>query len=41
MDDLTEEQRREYRKAFAVYDQDGNGSITVEELGKVNQWINK
>ena len=32
---LTEEQIAEYKEAFAVFDQDGNGTITVNELMQV------
>ena len=33
--DLTEDQMREYKEAFEAIDEDGNGSITAEELGRV------
>jgi Ca2+-binding EF-hand superfamily protein len=32
---LTETQEAEVRKAFAMCDRDGNGSIDVQELGTV------
>lgn len=31
--DLTEETIKEYREAFALFDTDGDGAITLEELG--------
>merc|ERR1719199_204337 len=33
--DLTEEQKAEFKEAFALFDKDGNGKISVEELGTV------
>ena len=30
---LTEEQKTEYREAFALFDKNGDGTITVMELG--------
>ena len=35
IDDLTDEQIIEFREAFQAFDKDGNGSITVRELGTV------
>ena len=35
IDDLTDEQIIEFREAFQAFDKDGNGSITVSELGTV------
>lgn len=32
---MTEEQLNEFREAFALYDKDGDGTITTLELGKV------
>ncbi|XP_022333553.1 neo-calmodulin-like [Crassostrea virginica] len=32
IENLTEDQIEEYREAFKLFDKDGNGSITVEEL---------
>ncbi|KAJ2056091.1 hypothetical protein GGI17_006372 [Coemansia sp. S146] len=34
-DQITEEQRAEYEEAFALFDKDGDGSITAKELGAV------
>ncbi len=31
---LAEEQIEEFRTAFSVFDKDGDGSITIKELGK-------
>lgn len=33
--ELTEEQIAEYKEAFSLFDQDGDGCITVAELGSV------
>jgi calmodulin len=35
MDTLSEEQTAEYREAFSLFDKDGDGCITKEELGTV------
>ena len=35
MTSLTEEQTAEYREAFALFDKNGDGTITVVELGTV------
>ena len=35
IDNLTDEQIIEFREAFQAFDKDGNGSITVSELGTV------
>ena len=35
VDCLTEESILEFREAFALYDKDGDGTITVQELGGV------
>jgi calmodulin len=32
---LTEEKIAEYREAFAVFDKDGDGTITIKEIGVV------
>ena len=32
---VTEEQKTEYREAFALFDKNGDGTITVFELGTV------
>ncbi|CAO1614645.1 unnamed protein product [Sympodiomycopsis kandeliae] len=34
-DQLTEEQIAEFKEAFSLFDKDGDGSITVKELGTV------
>jgi len=34
-DDLTPEQKKEYKEAFDLFDKDGGGTVTVEELGTV------
>ncbi|KAG8078248.1 hypothetical protein GUJ93_ZPchr0007g3346 [Zizania palustris] len=34
-DQLTEEQVAEFKEAFSLFDKDGNGSITTDELGTV------
>ena len=34
-DKLTEEQKAEFREAFSLFDKDGDGCITVQELGIV------
>lgn len=33
--EMTEEQRQEYKEAFAMFDKDGDGSISTEELSTV------
>ena len=33
--DLSEEQIAEFKEAFALFDNDGDGAITTEELGRV------
>ena len=35
MDNLTEEQVNEFREAFNLYDKDGDGTITILELGSI------
>lgn len=35
VDKLTEQQKANFKEAFAVFDKDGNGSITHTELGEV------
>lgn len=35
MDNLTEEQISEFREAFNLYDKDGDGTITILELGSI------
>ena len=34
-DQLTEEQIAEFKKAFSLFDKDGDGTITTKELGTV------
>ena len=34
-DQLTEEQTAEFREAFALFDKDGDGTISTKELGTV------
>ncbi|XP_052805416.1 calmodulin-like isoform X2 [Mya arenaria] len=34
-DTLTDDQIREYREAFSLFDKDGDGMITTQELGTV------
>ena len=34
-DQLTEEQIAEFKEAFALFDKDGDGTITTKELGTV------
>lgn len=34
-DKLTPEQRKEYQEAFNLFDKDGGGTVTVQELGTV------
>eukprot|EP00803_Ostreobium_quekettii_P006964 evm.model.scf_1970.2 EVM.evm.TU.scf_1970.2 scf_1970:22605-24176(-) len=36
-DHLTEEQISEYKGAFALFDKDGDGAITIKELGQMMQ----
>ena len=33
--ELTDEQKAEFKEAFALFDKDGDGSITTKELGTV------
>ena len=35
VNELTDEQKAEFREAFALFDKDGDGSITTKELGTV------
>jgi Ca2+-binding EF-hand superfamily protein len=35
MDRLTEEQISEFKKAFSLFDKDGNRCVTIKELGTV------
>ena len=35
MDELSEEQIAEFKEAFKLFDKDGDGTITIEELGTV------
>lgn len=35
MDDLSDDKIAEYKEAFALFDKDGNGHVTVKELGIV------
>ena len=34
-DQLTEEQIAEFKEAFSLFDEDGDGTITTKELGTV------
>ena len=34
-DQLTDEQTAEFREAFALFDKDGDGTISTKELGTV------
>ena len=34
-DELTDEQKAEYSEAFKLFDKDGSGTITCDELGTV------
>ena len=38
---LTEEQKSEYREAFSIFDTNGDGTITFEELTKAMQSLGK
>merc|ERR1712183_543862 len=40
-DKITEEQKSEFKAAFALFDKDGNGSISTAELGAVMQSLGK
>lgn len=33
---LTSQQKQQFRSAFAVFDKDGDGTITARELGEVS-----
>ncbi|KAJ8308336.1 hypothetical protein KUTeg_013210 [Tegillarca granosa] len=35
LEELTEEQKDEFREAFTLFDKDGDGEITTDELGAV------
>ena len=35
LDELSEEQIAEFKEAFKLFDKDGDGTITIEELGTV------
>ena len=35
VDDLTEEQKQEFKDVFSLFDKDGDGTITTKELGTV------
>ena len=35
LNQVTEEQKAEFKEAFSVFDNDGDGTITIEELGTV------
>ena len=41
MDQLTEEQISEFKEAFLLFDQDGDGNITANELGIVMRSLGK
>jgi calmodulin len=41
VDTLSAEQIQEFRQAFDIMDRDGNGAITVEDLGKVMRAFNQ
>jgi calmodulin len=34
-DDITEQQREEFKEAFSLFDKDGDGTISTKELGQV------
>ena len=40
MDKLTPQELEDYEDAFRVFDKDGDGSITVVELGEVMRKLN-
>ena len=36
---VTEEQKAEFKEAFSVFDKDGDGTITIDELGTVMRML--
>jgi len=41
VDDMTEEQISDFKEAFALFDKDGDGTITAKELGMVMRSLNQ